>query len=250
MSILDRSRNAEFEVFRGSMKCFDRFRTRRRRAYERLFSARALCIAGLLAMPSLHFNPFPMLRVAQFLFFWFLCWLAGKKNNPFITVTVIMGITAFNLIVPYGRVLYSIGTFNITLGALLAGIQRAVTLGGLIMLSRLSIRPDLKIPGGFGALISESFRFFAIIMDSKKRITRKNLIDDIDRLMVDLSNENEEDRGTAADVFQRPVTHANAPEQTPKHEAIAAAQTKTSGFIILAFVVILSWLCLAGIFML
>ena len=230
------------------MKCFDRFRTRRQKAYERLFSARALCIAGLLTMPSLLFNPFPMLRVVQFLFFWFLCWLAGKKNNPIITVVVILGITVFNLIVPYGRVLYSIGTFNITLGALLVGIERAVTLGGLIMLSRLSIRPDLTIPGGFGALISESFRFFAIIMDSKKRVTRKNLMEDIDRLMIDLSSENEGERGIAADTARNPVEYANAEDQLPKHEAIAATRTKTSGFVILAIAVILPWLCLAGIF--
>ena len=230
------------------MKRFDRFRARRRKAYERLFSARSLYIAGLLAMPSLLFNPFPMLRVAQFLFFWFLCWLAGKKNNPFMTIAVTVGITAFNLIVPYGRVLYSIGTFDITLGALLAGIQRAVTLGGLIMLSRLSIRPDLKIPGGFGALVSESFRFFAIIMDSKKRIARKSLIDDIDRLMIDLSNESEGDREITADAYRYPAINANAEYLTPRHEAIAAARTKAAGFIILTVVVILSWLCLAWIF--
>jgi len=230
------------------MKRFDRFRSRRQKAYERLFSARALCIAGLLTMPSLLFNPFPLLRAAQFLFFWFLCWLAGKKNNPFITLAVIVCITAFNLIVPYGRVLYSIGTFNVTLGALLVGVQRAVTLGGLIMLSRISIRPDLKIPGGFGALISESFRFFAIIMDSKKRVTRKNLIGDIDRLMIDLSNENEGWLEITADASQHHAKHANAEDQTPKYEAIAAPRTNTAGFIILAITVTLSWLCMAWIF--
>jgi len=226
------------------MKLFSRFRSGRRNACEELFSARALCIAGLLAMPALLFNPVTPLRFVQFLFFWFLCWLAGKKNNPFATVLVFTGIVAFNLIMPYGRVLYSIGTFNITLGALMTGIHRAATLEGLIMLSRLAIRPDLKIPGGFGALVGESFRFFAGIinlMNSKKRVTRKNLIEDIDRLMIDLSGDGALDAATA-----HPLS-ASSPQpdteiQTPEYpEAVPAARTKASGVIILAIVVILAW---------
>jgi heptaprenyl diphosphate synthase len=207
------------------MKRFEQFRIRRQKVYEGLFSARALCIAGLLAMPALLFNPIPLFRVAQFLLFWFLCWLAGKKNNPLITILVIVGIVAFNLIVPYGRVLYSFGQFRITLGALMTGIQRAVTLEGLIMLSRLTIRRDLKIPGAFGELIGESFRYFAQIMDSKKRITRKNLVGDIDQLMIELS----EGKTPGAGESQ---SQAEAP----------AARTKAAGFIILALVVILAWI--------
>ena len=223
------------------MKRFDRFRSIRRKTYEGLFSARALCIAGLLAMPALLFNPYPLLRVVQFLFFWFLCWLAGKKNNPLMTILVILGIVAFNLIMPYGRILCSIGTFHVTLGALTTGIHRAVTLEGLVMLSRLSIRPDLKIPGGFGALVGESFRFFAVIMDSKKRVTRKNLMADIDRLMIDLSNEGT--REVPADTSQNCVTCPDAEIQIPKNEeSIPAARTKVSGVVILAIAAILSWL--------
>ena len=219
----------------------EQHRFRRQKAYERLFSARALCTAGLLVMPAFLFNPYTLFRVVQFLFFWFLCLLAGKKTNIFITILVIFGIVAFNLIVPYGQVLYSIGTFNITLGALTTGIHRAATLQGLIMLSRLSIRPDLKIPGGFGALVGESFRYFAIIMDSKKRVTRKNLIEDIDRLMIDLSN-NEETRENPAEhslnTIERQAAEVAADETCP------AARTTAAGFIILAIVVILSWLLL------
>ena len=219
----------------------EQFRNRRRKKYEELFSARALCMAGLLVMPALLFNPYTLPRVVQFLFFWFLCLLAGKKNNPLMTILVVLGIVTFNLFVPYGRVIYSIGTFDITLGALMAGIQRAVTLQGLIMLSRLSIRPDLKIPGGFGALIGESFRFFAIIMDSKKRVTRKNLIEDIDRLMIDLSNEE-----TLKDPLKHfPNTIEHRAVEVCASETIPAVRTKAAGFIILVIAVILSWLLLA-----
>jgi heptaprenyl diphosphate synthase len=209
------------------MKAFEQFRLRRKEVYEGLFSARALCVAGLLIMPALLFNPITAFRVVQFFFFWFLAWLAGKKNNPFITILIILGITAFNLIVPYGQVLFSIGKFKITLSALLAGIHRAVTLEGLIMLSRVSVRSDLRFPGAFGELVGESFRIFALVVDSKHRITRKNLIGDIDQLMIDLSGEVLEDAAATSGVANQPVP---------------AVQTKTAGFIIIAAVTILAWL--------
>jgi heptaprenyl diphosphate synthase len=202
------------------VKQFDQFRSKRRQVYEELFSARALFIAGFLVMPALLFNPVVMSRVFQFIFFWFLAWFSGKKNNPIFTLLVMLGIVIFNLIIPYGQVLYSIGVFKITSGALETGINRAVTLEGLIMLSRFTIRQDLKIPGLFGELIGESFRVFALIMNQKQRITRKNLIADIDRLMLDLS----------AETYAFP------------HPTAAASHTKPAGFVILAVLVIMSWL--------
>jgi len=207
------------------MKQFEQFRSRRRQVYEELFSARALCITGFLIMPALLFNPNEMFRILQFVLFWFLAWLSGKKNNPLFTFLVMLGIVVFNLIIPYGQVLFSIGLFKITSGALMTGINRAVTLEGLIMLSRFAIRQDLKIPGLFGELICESFRIFSIVMNQKQHITRKNFIGDIDRLMLDLSGDTVEASQPAAVCTQAGSTG-----------------TKPAGFVILAVLVILSWL--------
>jgi len=190
-------------------------------------------------MPALLFNPITMSRVFQFLFFWFVAWLSGKKNNPLFTFLVIFGIVIFNLIIPYGQVLFSIGVFKVTRGALMAGIHRAVTLEGLIMLSRFTIRRDLKIPGLFGELIGESFRIFAVIMDQKQRITRKNFIADIDRLMLELSGDSGEPKVLA---------EASQPAAVPMSGTGTGAgsgakkRTKPAGFVILAVMVILSWL--------
>ena len=208
------------------MNRLEDFRLRRSEVYNRLFSAGALCFSGLLAMPSMLFNSSTLFRTIQFLLFLFLCWLSGKKNNLLMTMLVILGIVAINLLVPYGRVLFSIGNFDISSGALTMGIKRAVTLEGLIMLSRLSIRPDLKLIGRFGELISESFRFFTVIMDSRKRITRKNFISDIDRLMLDLSKEEFEMDNYAG-----------------------TTKTKPAGFAIISLALIISWLLwAAGLF--
>jgi heptaprenyl diphosphate synthase len=190
----------------------------RREAYENIFSARALFAAGLLIMPSLVFNPSTEFRMIQFLFFCLLVLISGKKINFIFTILIIACIVAFNLIIPYGRVLFSIGAFKITSGALKAGIHRAVTLEALVMLSKVTIRQDLKIPGAFGELLGESLRLFSVIMNRKNHITGKNLIEEIDSLMLELSGE---------DIHQ---------------PAVRKGRTKPAGYIILAITIILSWL--------
>ncbi|MDR0444037.1 MAG: hypothetical protein LBH44_11595 [Treponema sp.] len=196
---------------------------KRQEIYDKIFSARALCIAGLIIMPTLLLNPSTKFRIILFLFFWFLAWLSGKKTNPLAVMLIITGIVAFNLIIPYGRILFSAGAFKITSGALQAGIHRAVTLEALVMLSKVSIKQDLKIPGAFGELLGESLRLFSVMMNRKYRLTRtsgsgKNLIGEIDQLMLELSESD----------IPHPVNHET--------------QTKPAGYIVLAVVIVLSWL--------
>jgi heptaprenyl diphosphate synthase len=211
------------------MKTFKQYRQTRRKAYEEIFGPNALAAAGLAIMPALLFNPSTPLRVLLFIFFWFLAWLAGNKNNPFITIIVILGIIVFNLFVPYGRVIFFVGPFKITTGALSAGIHRAVTLEALIMLSRLTIRPDLRVPGLFGELIGESFRVFAILVNQKRRLTRKTFIADIDCLLFELSADDK-------------TTSQADSEKELNTDAARLTGTKPEGYVVLAVVVILSWL--------
>lgn len=164
-----------------------RFRLHRREVAQDLFPSTALFVSGILAMPALLFNPSTALRIGQFLLFWIFAWSIGKRTSLLNALIVSASIVAFNLIVPYGRVLASIGNFRITQGALLAGIEKAVTVEGLIMLSKATVRSDLRLPGRFGALIGESFRYFELIMERKGGIDRKDPIGGVDRLLVELS---------------------------------------------------------------
>jgi heptaprenyl diphosphate synthase len=189
----------------------------RNNIYENIFSARALFISGLIMMPALLFNPSTEYRFFQFLFFWLLLLLSGKKTNPFLTVVTIFFITAFNLIIPYGKVLFAAGPVKITSGALKTGIHRAVTFMGLIMLSKVSIRQDLKIPGFFGELLGESLRLFSVMMSKRYSLKRKNLIKTIDNLLIELSVE--DFSGNTEDL----------------------QNTKTAGYIILAAAICVSW---------
>jgi len=187
--------------------------------YQNAFSARALFITGLLIIPALLFIPGTEYRVMQFLFFWFLAFLCGKKTNFIFTVLITLFIIVFNLIIPYGRVLFSIGAFKITSGALEAGIHRAVTLQALVMLSKVTIRQDLQLPGVFGKLLSESLQMFSVLMSRKYKVTGKNLIADIDTIMLELSA-----------------------EQIEINKEQSRINTKPAGYLILIFITLISWL--------
>jgi len=186
--------------------------------YENIFSARALFFSGLVIMPALLFNPSTEYRLLQFIFFWLLLLFTGKKTNPLLTFITILFIIAFNLIIPYGQVLFATGPLKITSGALKSGLHRAVTFMGLIMLSKASIRQDLKIPGAFGELLGESLRLFSVMMEKKPRLKIKNPIKVIDTLLIELSEED-----------------YSANTEKPQ-------KTKPMGYIILAVIICLSWL--------
>jgi len=183
------------------------------------FSSPDLAIAGLCMIPALLFNQDTFTRIVQFLFFFFIALLSGKKINPLITLSIIFAIVFFNLLVPYGELLYSIGPLKITTGALLSGLRRAVTLEGLFMLSRFCIRSDLAFPGAFGKLAGESLRVFSRLAESKNIFTRKNWIESLDGLLSG---------------------YARAAPEEAKNEGYKSRPL--SGRIILAVVVILAWL--------
>jgi heptaprenyl diphosphate synthase len=201
------------------------FLSSRREWCERRFSSAALFTAGLCAMPALLFNPSLPGRTVQFLLFWVLVLLSGRKHKPLAALLVILSIVFFNLLFPYGEVLFLIGPLRISSGALEAGLRRAMTLEGLFMLSRLTIRQDLRLPGGFGELIGESFRILALLMERKNALRAKDLIGGIDELLLELSV---------------PETAVNAPVVQDKAEK--GKPKFFPDFLILAALVVLAWL--------
>jgi heptaprenyl diphosphate synthase len=101
-----------------------------------------------------------VVRCAQMVVFITVAALVGKRVRlvpPLIMFTVV---TAVNLTVPNGRILFSVGSFNITRGALVSGLSRSALLVGMIYLSRLAIGPGLRLPGRFGSLLLRAFAYF------------------------------------------------------------------------------------------
>jgi len=187
--------------------------------YAKNFSSLDLAIAGLCMIPAFLFNQDTYMRLIQFLFFFFIALLSGKKIKPLITLSIMLAIVFFNLLVPYGELLYSIGSLKITSGALLSGLRRAVTLEGLFMLSRFCIRSDLAFPGAFGKLAGESLRVFSRLAEAKNLFTRKNWVESLDGLLS----------GYTQDVSCETKT-------------VSEKNHSLSSRIILALVVILAWI--------
>jgi len=217
-----------------------------------LFAGGELFVAGLLAMPSFLFDPSLPFRAAQFFLFWFFVWAVGRKNSAIATLSVAAGIVAFNLIVPYGRVLFAWGAFRVTEGSLLGGIEKAVTVEGLIMLSKATIRSDLRLPGSFGALIGDSFRYFDRILEKKGNIDRKDITGSIDRLLLELSADQEAAALMAADAAASAGPGADATPITAHGEngwAPASARgpgRSRVGRFVLAAAVCASWALFAA----
>jgi len=165
----DAKKQGDFRDFPNS--CFESSRRKREAYFFNFFKANDLAFAGFCMMPALLFNPSTSGRIAQLLFFCVLAFISGRKNNYLITLLVMIGIVFFNLLIPYGEILFSIGPLKVSRGALAGGIRRAVTLEALFMLSRCSIRRDLKLsgvlPGNFGEITGEAFSIFSELSEEK-----------------------------------------------------------------------------------
>jgi heptaprenyl diphosphate synthase len=162
---------------------------RRRAFFSAQITSGTLFLAGFLAMPAFLINGSLLSKTLQFFLLWLFVWVVGKRNSLWMTLSISMGIVLFNLMIPYGRLLWHWGPFEITQGALLGGIQKAITVEGLVLLSKTFIRSDLELPGTFGRRIGESFRIFELMMEGDDRFEWKNPISSLDRILIKFSQE-------------------------------------------------------------
>jgi hypothetical protein len=93
----------------------------------------------------------------------------------FIATTIIV-----NLLTPAGRVILRIGLLRITLGALQVGISKATTLASLLYLSRICVRPSVRLPGVPGRYVSETFTYLGKLLARRERVSRHNLVQSLD----------------------------------------------------------------------
>jgi len=139
------------------------------------------------------FNRSLEIRIAQFLFFCLLALVFGKKLNLFITLLFMLGIVFFHLLAPFGKVLASFGPLRITQGSLYAGIDKALTVSGLVILSRTCVKSDLKLPGTIGSLLGESLRMLELMRERRGMIKRKQIISGLDKIMLEMETINPDD---------------------------------------------------------
>jgi hypothetical protein len=175
-----------------------------------------LFVFGLLLAPSLWLQARPAFKAAQALLFFALaawarprgCWRAGLASLVFLTVTV-----AVNLAVPLGRVLWLVGPWKITQGALEAGLGKGLTLVALAYLSRFCVRPDLRLPGTAGRYVARTFFYLNRLLDLRRSISLRSLAKTLDRTLETL---------WAESPGRKPAIAARKPAIAARKPAIAA----------------------------
>jgi hypothetical protein len=161
-----------------------------------------LFITGMLCIPGYLFQDTLWVRIGQVVLFGILATLNGKRIKWFYFVGMVVSIAFFNLLTPIGRVIYRIGPFVITVGALEQGILKGFTIVGLVFISLFSIRPDLRLPGRLGSLIGWVFLYYERILEGRRRIQARNLIGSIDQVLDGLFVPGEEAAERVADTVQ------------------------------------------------
>ena len=93
-----------------------------------------LFLTSAVILPAYLFQDELTLRFAQVLLFAGLSTVAGKKIKWMYFVIMVSSITFFNLLSPVGKVLFSLGPFEVTQGALRNGVMKGVTIVGLVFI--------------------------------------------------------------------------------------------------------------------
>ena len=98
-------------------------------------------------------------------------------------IAMALSVVAFNLAVPFGKVLVSPFGIPITAGALEAGIKKALEIEGMLFVSKWMLKPGIRLPGKAGTLVSEAFGIVGALTAGRKRIDPRNLVASLDAIM-------------------------------------------------------------------
>ncbi len=149
-------------------------------------SARALFVGGMVILPAYLLQESLMIRVGQVIVFGWLTTVAGKKLLWPYFITIVIAITGFHVLVPTGAVLFEVGTFPVTAGGLRNGVFKALTIIGMVFLSLVSVRADLRIPGTVGAIAGKLFWSFEQIMERRDRVKVSAPLRTADEMLLEL----------------------------------------------------------------
>ena len=162
---------------------------RRRKPPDRLGRHTAplhIFLTGVLTIIAFLFQTDLMVRAIQVFAFAGLATLAGKRIRWGYFAIMVASITFFNLLAPFGRIIAEIGPLRVTEGALRQGAFRALAIVGLVFISLFAVRPDLKLPGTFGGMLGRVFYYFECILETRRRVSAKRLVESIDEILMEL----------------------------------------------------------------
>ncbi|MBN2049659.1 MAG: Gx transporter family protein [Spirochaetales bacterium] len=125
---------------------------------------------------------------------------AGRKIRLLPILLVLLSVVFANLLQANGLVLFSLGSFSVTAGALQIGIKKACTLIGMIYLSQFMVSTRPRLPGFFGRLVSLQLYYFEGITEKWRGLKDGGLLSRLDALLYRLD---EEPAGARSDAVTR-----------------------------------------------
>ena len=145
-------------------------------------------VTGLLMIPAFLLQKNLILMAAQIVFIMMIAVMKGRKIKPVPVIVVLSSVVLMNLLQVNGKVLFTIGSFSVTLGALKIGLDKALTLIGMLYVSQYMVSGKPKLPGKFGQLLSKQFLFFEHIVTSWKRPEKGNFIESLDVVLEEMEH--------------------------------------------------------------
>lgn len=112
--------------------------------------------------------------------FAFLVFIKKRVLKILPSVLLIFFVVFFSLFSPHGKILFSFGKLNITLGALNLGLVKAGRLCGFVFVSQFLISKNIFFNGRVGRFFSNVMSYFSKLTETKFRLKKENFISQID----------------------------------------------------------------------
>lgn len=116
-----------------------------------------------------------------------LCAADRQKLNFLNLIFMFTAITVFNLFPPMGKIIFSIGSIDITHQALLRGFEKAIVLIGMIYISKWMLKAKMNFKSRIGKSIQEAFCVFYKLLSVKHEIKPKMIIPTIDSVLLSIN---------------------------------------------------------------
>ena len=152
---------------------------------ERAVSPPLLFVSGMATVPAFLLQGRIDVRAGQVAVLFVLVVLTGTQGGLRLLRTVLvllLSTVLFNLVTPFGRVLIEWGPLVITQGALANGLLKGLSLVGLMLLSRLSVRRSVVLPGVLGLYASATLAYLNRMLEEPLRMPGRGLLPRLDKL--------------------------------------------------------------------
>lgn len=101
---------------------------------------------------------------------------------------LLLSIIFFSLLVPNGKLLFSIGSFKITQESLFLGLRRGLILILSVYISKIVVSKLPPLKGRFGKFINMIFLYFKELTSFEKENSGKNIIKKLDTHLIKVYN--------------------------------------------------------------